>query len=55
MVYTLLITFLSLFVLFILMCLIEEYIIPKLSTDSMFKKWWRNHIIGNYTGPEDMW
>jgi hypothetical protein len=42
-------------VLFALIAITEEYIIPKLSTDSRFKKWWRNHIIGNYTGPEDMW
>ena len=33
-------------VLFTLMSLIEEYIIPKLSTDSKFRKWWRSHIIG---------
>jgi hypothetical protein len=32
--------------LFLLMSLIEEYIIPKLSTDSKFRKWWRKHIIG---------
>jgi hypothetical protein len=33
-------------IVFFLMSLIEDYIIPKLSTDSKFRKWWRNHIIG---------
>jgi hypothetical protein len=33
-------------ILFLLMSLIEEYIIPKLSADSSFRKWWRSHIIG---------
>lgn len=33
-------------ILFVVMSLIEEYVIPKLSTDSKFRKWWRNHIIG---------
>jgi hypothetical protein len=32
--------------LFLTIALIEDYIIPKLSTDSKFRKWWRRHIIG---------
>lgn len=33
-------------IVFYLMSLIEESVIPKLSTDSKFRKWWRSHIIG---------
>lgn len=26
----------------------ESFIIPKLSSTSKFKKWWRRHVIGCY-------
>ena len=47
MAYLLVITAVSGILLFVTIALVEDYIITKLSTESKFRKWWRNHIIGN--------
>ena len=39
----------------ILLGLTEEIVEKDLKDTSRFKKWWRKHIIGNYTGPDDLW
>lgn len=31
---------------------IEIKLIPKLSEDSKFKKWWRKHMVGIYNGSD---
>jgi len=33
-------------VIFVLSILAERYIIPRLSPDNRFVKWWRKHIVG---------
>lgn len=39
----------------ILLGLTEEYVSKDLKETSRFKIWWRKHIIGDYTGPDDLW
>lgn len=34
--------------------IIEDKIIPRLSDKSKFKKWWRDHIISDYPGSDNL-
>jgi hypothetical protein len=45
----------TVFSLFTLLALIEEYIIPKTKPSSKFRKWWRNNIIGSLDEYQDLW
>ena len=37
----------------ITVALIEDKLIPRLNDDSKFKKWWRDHVVGENFGQED--